>query len=57
MIKSLTDGISTWIVMCGHRLLEVMHGVQLRDYGIFKTSALTTVNAGWDPIDIEPFVN
>ena len=30
---------------------------RLGDYIIFKTSALITVNAGWNPIDIEPFVN
>ena len=44
-----------WIVWRGHRLLDVMHGVQLRNYGIFKTSALVTVNMGPDAIHIEPF--
>ena len=56
MIKSLTDGISTQIVRRGHRLLNVIHGVQLRNYGIFKTSALVTVNKGRDAIYIEPFL-
>ena len=57
MIKSLTDGISTWIVRHGHRLLDVIHGVQLGDYGVFKTLALIAMNAGWDPIDVEPFAD
>ena len=34
--ESFTDGISTQIVWHGHRLLDVIHGVQLRNYGIFK---------------------
>ena len=54
-VKSLTDGISMWIVRYGHRLLDVIHGVQLRNYGILKTSALVTVNTGQDAIHIEPF--
>ena len=45
------------IVRHGHRLLDVIHGVQFRYDGIFKTSALITVNAGQNPIDIEPLVN
>ena len=57
MIESFTDGISMQIVWHGHRLFDVLHGVQLGYYGIFKTSALTTVNAGWDTIYIEPFLN
>ena len=57
MIESFTDEISMWIVWCGYRLLDVIHGVQLGYYGIFKTSALITVNAGWDTIYIEPFLN
>ena len=28
-----------WIVQHGHRLLDVIHGVQLGNYGIFKTLA------------------
>ena len=56
-IESLTDGISTWIVRHGHRLLDVIHGVQFGNNCIFKTSALITVNVGWNPIDIKPFVN
>ena len=36
------------IVWHGHRLLDVIHGVQLGNYGILKTSALVTVNMGWD---------
>ena len=55
MIKSFADGISMWIVWHGHRLLDVIHGVQLRKYGIFKTSALVTVNTGQDAIHTEPF--
>ena len=35
-IKSFTDGISTQIVRHGHGLLDVIHGVQLSNYGIFK---------------------
>ena len=42
------------IVWHGHRLLDVIHGVQLGNYGIFKTSALVAVNMGWDAIHIEP---
>ena len=57
MIKSFADGISVWIVWCGHRLLDVIHGVQLGNYGIFKTLALIAVNVGWDAIQIEPFFN
>ena len=45
------------IVWSGHRLLDVIHGVQLGYYGIFKTSALITVNPGQDVIYIEPFFN
>ena len=44
-----------WIVWCGCRLLDVIHGVQLGNYGIFKTLALITVNVGQDAIHIEPF--
>ena len=57
MIKSLTDGISMWIVRCGHRLLDVIHEVQSRYNRIFKTSALIAVNVGQNTIDVEPFVN
>ena len=39
----------------GPRLLDVIHGVQFGYYGIFKTSALIAVNAGWYAIHIEPF--
>ena len=39
----------------GHRLLDVIHGVQLGNYGILKTLALVAVNMGWDVIHIEPF--
>ena len=53
--ESFSDGISMQIIGCGHRLLDVIHGVQLRYYGIFKTSALFTVNVGWIAIHIEPF--
>ena len=56
-MKSFADGIPMWIVWCGHRLLDVIHGVQVGYYGIFKTSALITVNAGWDAIHIKPFLN
>ena len=45
------------IVWHGHRLLDVIHGVQLGYYDIFKTSALITVHAGQDAIYIEPFLN
>ena len=38
----------------GHRLLDVIHGVQLGNYGIFETLALVAVNAGRDAIHIEP---
>ena len=43
------------IVGCGCGLFDVIHGVQLGNYGIFKTSALITVNTGRDAIYIEPF--
>ena len=49
--------ISMYILWCGHRLLDVIHGVQLGYYGIFKASALITMNAGHDTIYIEPFLN
>ena len=55
-IKSFTDGISMQIVRHGGGLLDAIHGVQLRNYGIFKTSALVTVDMGWDAIHIEPFL-
>ena len=45
------------IVWHGHRLLDVIHGAQLGYYGIFKTLGLITVNAGWDTIYIELFLN
>ena len=57
MIESFADGISTQIVWHHHRLLDVIHEVQLGYYGIFKPLALITVNAGWDAIYIEPFFN
>ena len=57
MIKSLTGGISMQIVRHGHRLLDVTHSIQLGYYGILKTSALITVNAGWNPIDVKLLVN
>ena len=57
MIKSLTDGISMWIVRCGHRVLDVIHGVQFGYNCIFLTLALIAVNEGWYPIDIKPFVD
>ena len=43
------------IVGCGHRLLDAIHGLQLGNYGIFKTSTLVTVNMGRHAIHIEPF--
>ena len=43
------------IVGHGHGLFDVIHGVQLGNYGIFKTSALIAVNTGQDAIYIEPF--
>ena len=49
-------GSSMQIVWCGHRLLDFIHGVQLGNYGIFKTSALVTVNMGKNAIHIEPFL-
>ena len=44
------------IIWHGHRLLDVIHGVQLGNDGIFKTLALIAVNVGWDAIHIEPFL-
>ena len=55
MIKPFTDGISTQIVRCGQRLLDVIHGVLLGNYGILKTLALVTVNMGRHAIHIELF--
>ena len=46
-----------WIVWHGHRLLDVIHRVQLGNYGILKTSALVTMNTGQDAIHIEPLFN
>ena len=43
------------IVWGGHRLLDVIHGVQLGNYSIFKTLALIAVNVGQDAIHIESF--
>ena len=57
MIESFTDGISMWIVRCGHWLLDVIHGAQMGNYTILKTSALITVNVGQNPIDVEPFMD
>ena len=36
------------IARCGHRLLDVMHGVQMGDYIIFTTLAFIMVNVGWN---------
>ena len=47
----------SWIVWHGHRLLDVINGVQLGNYGILKPSALVTVNTGQDGIHIEPLFN
>ena len=44
-----------WIVWHGHRLLDVIHVVQLGNYGLFQTSALVTVNMCRDAIHIKPF--
>ena len=55
MIKPFTDGISMQVVRHGCRLLDVIHGVQLGNYGILKTSALVAVNMGQDAIHVEPF--
>ena len=57
MIEPFTDGISTWIVRHGHRLPDVIHGVQVGNYIILKALDLIDVNAGQNPIDIEPFVD
>ena len=57
MIKPFTDGISTQIVWHGHRLLDVIHEVQLGNYGIFKNSAPVAVYTDQDAIHIEPFFN
>ena len=56
-IEPFTNRIPAWIVRHGHRLLDVIHGVQMGDDVIFKTSALVTVNVGWNPIDVKPFVD
>ena len=40
----------------GHRLLDVIHGVQMRDDIILKTSTLITLHVSWNPIDIKPLV-
>ena len=57
LIEPFTNQIPTQIVRCGHRLIDVIHGVQMGDYIIFKTSALVTVNTGQNPIHIEPFID
>ena len=56
MIKPFTDGIYMWVVKHCCRLLDVICGVQVENYRILKTSALIAVNAGWNPIEKEPFV-
>ena len=43
------------IVWRGHRLLNVIHRVQLGNNVILKTLPLVTVNMGWNAIHIEPF--
>ena len=45
------------ILWCGHRLLDVVHGVQFGHYDILKTSALIAVNVGQNPIDVKPLVD
>ena len=45
------------IVRHYHRMLDVIYGVQMGHYIIFKTSTLITSNAGWNPIDVELFGN
>ena len=45
------------IVRHGHRLLDVIHGVQFRYDCIYNASALITVNVGQNPTDIEPLVD
>ena len=52
MIKPFINKIPTWIVRCGHRLLDVMHGVQIGDDVIFQALALVTVNVGQNPTDV-----
>ena len=39
-----------------HRLLDIIHGGQMGDYIIFKTSAFITVNMGQNPINVKPLV-
>ena len=46
-----------WIARHGHRMLDVTHGVQIRDDVILKVSALINVNMGQNPIDVKSFVN
>ena len=45
------------VVRQGNRLFEVKHRVQMGDDVILKTSALITMNVGWNPIGIKPFVD
>ena len=52
-----TDGTSMQIIRCSHRLLDVIHEVQMGNYTVFKTSALITVDAGQNPIYVEPFID
>ena len=57
MIEPFTNRISTQILRCGHRLLDIIHGVQMGDDVILKTSALVTVNVGQNSRDVKPFVD
>ena len=57
MIEPFTNRIPMWIVRHGHRLLDVIHGVQMGDDIIFKASALVTVIADWNPIDTKQFAD
>ena len=55
MVKPFAYKIPTLVVRHGHRLLDVIHGVQMGDV-ILKTLAFITLNVGQNPIDLKLFV-
>ena len=57
MIKSLTLRATTKTVGHGHRLPDVVHGVQIGKDVILETVTFVTMNMSWNTTEVEPFVN
>ena len=57
MVKPLAVGISMWVVWCGHRLFNPIHGVQMLQNSILKRLAFVTMYLSWNFLDVEPHVH